>query len=366
MKGMIKVLIFSLVLCSGAQTVANATEIDCARQEQKGWSPASSKPSDITFVNRGRKPVVFYWQDSNGKLRRYGEVPSKSRIRQPSYVGHIWIVKTLDGQCGGVFTVGENPTTANIRSSIQPTHEKQRPPRTSYSCMVSNVPHSLDAPSFYNKYCNANGIPILASAEVTNEAMVAAWIIVTNMIRNLSPPMRQALLLQEVRVAVIGRNQGTADIPEYASRKKKLGEKALNLRARGLGGRVASAGEENLICLRKDRYRGESILIHEFAHTIWTYGVQPADNIGTLDKRLKHAFNDARKRARLLNKYAGTNTAEYWAEGVQTFFDSNLPSDIKGINSRNRNGLALHDPALFKLIHEIFGALKVPHCHKQS
>ncbi len=342
MKGIAKVIIFSLVVCSGAQTGANATESDCVRQEQKGWSPSSSKPSAITFANRGRKPVVFYWQDSNGKLRRYGEVSSKSRIRQPSYVGHIWIVKTLDGQCRGVFTVGETPTMVNIRlaKQTQPPHEKQSPPRTSYACLVGNVPHSLDAPSFYSKYCNANGIPILSSAEVTSEALVAAWSIVTNMTRNLSPPMQRALLLEEVRVAVIGRNQGTADIPEYAGTKKQMGAKALNQRARGLGGQVASAGEENLICLRKDRYRGESILIHEFAHTIWTYGVKPVDNIGTLDNRLKHAFNDAKKRSRLLNKYAGTNKGEYWAEGVQTFFDSNLPSDIKGINSRNRYGLA--------------------------
>ncbi len=364
MKEMIKLLILSLVLF--AQAEADATKSDCVRQEKEGGSPASSKPGAITFVNRGREPVVFYWQDGKGKLRRYGEVQSRRRIRQPSYVGHIWIVKTLDGQCRGVYTVGKIPVTVSIGQAKPTINEKYSPPRISYACMVGNVPRSLDAPPFYSKYCNADGIPILSSGEVENKALNAAWSIVTNMIRNLSPSMRRSLISEDVRVAVIGRNQGTADIPEYAGSKKEMGEKALNLRARGLGGRIASAGEENLICLRVDRYRGESILIHEFAHTIWTYGVQPVDNMGRLGKRLNRAFNDAKKQARLLNKYAGTNTAEYWAEGVQSFFDSNLPSDIKGMNSRNRNGLALHDPALFRLINEIFGAYKVPHCHKQS
>lgn len=233
------------------------------------------------------------------------------------------------------------------------------------ACRVRKTPASLRVSSFYGKYCDGGGIPILASSEVANKALVAAWKIVKAMTRNLSPSVRRALQSSNVRIAVIGRKQGTADIPEYAGRAKRDGAEALNRRARGLGGQVASAGEENLICLKKDRYRGESILIHEFAHTIWHYGVRRSEGGEAFQKRLDAAFKNAKEKKRLLNKYAGTNSQEYWAEGVQTYFDSNLPSDIEGRSSRTRKGLIRHDRALFRLIQEIFGRGSVPHCHKK-
>ena len=31
---------------------------------------------------------------------------------------------------------------------------------------------------------------------------------------------------------------------------------------------MTSGAEENLLCLAEDRYRGESIFLHEFAHTM--------------------------------------------------------------------------------------------------
>ena len=45
-----------------------------------------------------------------------------------------------------------------------------------------------------------------------------------------------------------------------------------NRRARGLGGTlripVSCGGEENLLCLRNDRYYGDDIFFHETAHAV--------------------------------------------------------------------------------------------------
>ena len=45
-----------------------------------------------------------------------------------------------------------------------------------------------------------------------------------------------------------------------------------NKRARGLGGTlhipVSCGGEENLLCLREDRYYGDDIFFHETAHAV--------------------------------------------------------------------------------------------------
>ena len=44
-----------------------------------------------------------------------------------------------------------------------------------------------------------------------------------------------------------------------------------------MGGREVSCGEENLLRLRKDRYRGRDICVHEFAHAIQDYGMSEAE-----------------------------------------------------------------------------------------
>ena len=56
-----------------------------------------------------------------------------------------------------------------------------------------------------------------------------------------------------------------------------MGQDSYNERARGLGGTPAvplgSSAEENLLCLAGDRYRGEDITVHEFAHSVHLLGL---------------------------------------------------------------------------------------------
>lgn len=96
-------------------------------------------------------------------------------VRLPSFAGHIRIEKTFEGQCRG-FTVGTTPQEVSIAEVVSPsiTYGKSKSRRGNRQCLVSTVPPSLDAPSFYKKYCDAGAIPILASAEVANMAKVAA------------------------------------------------------------------------------------------------------------------------------------------------------------------------------------------------
>jgi hypothetical protein len=55
------------------------------------------------------------------------------------------------------------------------------------------------------------------------------------------------------------------------------------------------------------------------------------------------------------------NADEYWAEGVQDYFDASrrpLPDQRGGFDSRiaSRGDLLVHDPTLHGLIAEVFGA----------
>ena len=53
--------------------------------------------------------------------------------------------------------------------------------------------------------------------------------------------------------------------------------------------------------------------------------------------------------------YAMSNMSEYWAEGVQSWFDTNRQNDSSHNHVDTRAELKSYDPALAKLIEEVFG-----------
>ena len=124
---------------------------------------------------------------------------------------------------------------------------------------------------------------------------------------------------------------------------------------RGLGGTAAipctSVGEENLVALEDaPHYRDESILIHEFAHTVMLVGMDKSH------RELVHrCYYDAlRSRLYPADCYMGSCADEYWAEGTQSWFDATVRTDVNGgINTRDK--LRQHDRALALLLASIYG-----------
>ena len=119
-------------------------------------------------------------------------------------------------------------------------------------------------------------------------------------------------------------------------------------RARGLGGKLSSCGEENLLNLKGDRYSQENILIHEFNHAIHQQGLREVDP--TFDGRLREAYKKAMDKGLWKGTYVATNPSEYWAEGAQAYFDCMRPQF--GANTREK--LQKYDPELFALVDEVY------------
>ena len=142
----------------------------------------------------------------------------------------------------------------------------------------------------------------------------------------------------------------TTDVPEQRNMKPK---DYWDRRARGLGGRITSCGAENLLNLRGDRYRNENILIHEFSHCIHQHGLRAVDP----DVRPPAArdLREGRSTQGLwADTYAAENPSEYWAEGVQIYFDCQAPAGGVHNDIDRREKLEKYDPELFKLIDEVF------------
>ncbi len=218
---------------------------------------------------------------------------------------------------------------------------------------ITSPPASLKVSRFYRKYINANGFPIVSSAKVNDYALREAAYLVNLMLGHRAD-LRKEMIRNGSRLVVMAWNEMTTDIPEHADLRPK---DYWDRRARGLGGsrRIAacSVGEENLLSYPGDPYRGESILIHEFAHSIHLRGMNRIDR--TFDARLKQAYDLAIRRGLWRKTYASTNHKEYWAEGVQSWFDTNLSNNNKHNDVSTREKLVKYDPALAKICREVFG-----------
>jgi hypothetical protein len=118
---------------------------------------------------------------------------------------------------------------------------------------------------------------------------------------------------------------------------------------------VCSCAEENLLCYPTDRYLGEDILVHEFAHGIHQLGINYVDS--SFDKELEGIYKEALVNGLWTNTYAATNYGEYWAEGVQTWFDLNkeaIPTNTVHNQINTREELRVYDPKLYELISRYF------------
>jgi hypothetical protein len=224
---------------------------------------------------------------------------------------------------------------------------------------VSAPPASLNADPFYGKHIDVMGLPILSSSAVSDKALrEAAWI-ARRMLSAVSPKVVEAMRANNVRIAIIGSEEQTTDIPEYRNFNTLFPGTDWNARTRGVGATkripVVSGAEENLLCWPSDRYRGENIFLHEFAHTIADLGLKDVDP--NFDGNLRTAFADARKAGLWDNTYAATNPSEYWAEGVQSYFDANRRADPpNGVHNHvaTREELRYYDLRLYELIDQVF------------
>jgi hypothetical protein len=219
------------------------------------------------------------------------------------------------------------------------------------TCTVTAVPDRFGFDPFYEKYCDAGGIPIISSEKVDDLALQQAYRMIMNMLAPI-PEVRRELVANGAYYAVIGRAEKLRTLPEYSILDESVDY-------RGLGGSknfpITSSAEENLLCLTWDIHYGESITVHEFAHTISLMGL--GDEFDALLEEFTRIYDAAIQQGLWQDTYAGSDILEYWAEGVQSYFNTNLeaiPTDGVHNHVNTREELAEYDPALYEFISRIF------------
>jgi hypothetical protein len=203
---------------------------------------------------------------------------------------------------------------------------------------------------FYTKTVIVAGIPVIASGNVSDYAMLeCAWTL-DNLLSGRTMAL-DALHKSKVRIGVMAATEFTMDIPENQRRGMLARAAYHDRRSRGLGGLpMATCAEENLLNLRGDPYTRENITIHEFSHTL-------ASAIRRVNpewyERLRTAQQEAKARGDYGNSYAISNEQEYWAEGAQCWFDCANPRNAGGASTRDE--LKAKDQALAALLTEVYG-----------
>ena len=203
------------------------------------------------------------------------------------------------------------------------------------------------ARQFYKKYIDVKGLPVMASEEVADLALQRTYEIVTHMLAG-RPDILKAMVDQGMYLIIIGKDQVYTDMPEYRNSRNP---DFINERVRGTGGLPTSFGEENLLSLPLDRYDDESIGVHEFCHTI-------DSTLSRMDptwrQRKQAAFNNAKAKGLYDNVYAGSNSAEYWAEIAQSYFDNNRVNNYNHGPVGRREQLKVYDPDGYELVRTTF------------
>jgi hypothetical protein len=237
---------------------------------------------------------------------------------------------------------------------------------------VAPPPPRLALDPFYGKYLDAGGIPVTASARVPDEALEKARDIVDAMLSK-RPDIRAQLIAMGERVGVLAPDEMLTDLPEERDLKKpamsdqrltfcerkaylqiaKLTDREYwNTRARGLGGLYTIGATENLLGTPGAVYFGENILVHEFSHAMLT-AIEQADP--RLYAEVQAAYANAKAQGLWKGSYSVNTLQEYWAEGAQFWFNSNIAyKRAPSLAVATDQDLKRYDPKLWAVLTQVF------------
>ena len=310
--------------------------------------------------------VKMYWINQEGKRAQEYDIEHGSFMELTSFEGHAFEATDSKGKLLGHFVAGTEGVIVDIPAIKFPNPGAGKP---AADRPIQSPPCELELDPFYKKVLNYDGYLICSSEKVSDYALREAAYLIELLVAN-RPDILKALADGGSRMTIMAHDEFTTDVPEHARIPKTSNKSAdwWDRRARGLGGSekdpVASCGEENLLCFDGDPYHKENILIHEFAHTLHLRGLNRIDP--NFDKRLRKIWKQALEEGLWAGKYPSVAHTEYFAEGVQSWFNNNRENDHDHNHVNTRAELKEYDPRLAKMLEEIFGSTELEYIKPQK
>lgn len=177
---------------------------------------------------------------------------------------------------------------------------------------------------YYAQFDFAYGIEIKASNIVDPKALIEAKRIITMMLKDVRPDIKNRLVAKKAALAIIPRDKFVTSLPEFSYLSGKTdvnGNPYDSFKIRGLGAKgrpVTATSEENLLKLPNDTFKAEDITVHEFAHAVMNLGFTFADF-----EKINDLYKNAVKKGYFRGTFAMVRIDEFWAELTQSFFSVN-------------------------------------------
>jgi hypothetical protein len=212
---------------------------------------------------------------------------------------------------------------------------------------------------FYQKYINADGIVIVSSEKVPDDALVAARRTVLHML-SARPDIHQAMLRNHPRISIMAISETASNLPEFEPESD--GQWGLG---QMLGDPTTLVSERGVCYEGNSEYRA-NFLAHEFVHMIQNLGWPTTDP--EIEDEIYAAYLEAVERGLFqaprdeplgIDPYDAYGDDEYLTHGVNAWFDLNesLPGpwmDVQigesGPPSGTREQLLENDPELYEII----------------
>ena len=240
---------------------------------------------------------------------------------------------------------------------------------------VVATPAKLKFDPYYTKFTYAREFPVLGSKRVSDEALLAANDTVRKMFAYRHDVLK-AMIADGARLVVLGKGERLGDLPEFQGENGKAEPDLVRYLDYSPALKLMVVPEENVLRQAGEPFAGKDMVVSVFAKGLYRVaGERPVDpefenrrqkqqyelRVRRLDvefdRRVAKLFAAAAEKGRWKGSAAARDRFEYWAAGVEAYFDAAGTGVAPNGADRpitTRELLKGYDPELFALVDETF------------
>jgi alpha-glucosidase len=248
---------------------------------------------------------------------------------------------------------------------------RYRPLRRQPSVIAPPARFKIDP--YYSKFTWAREFPVLGSKQVGDEALLKANDTIRKMFAYRHDILK-AMITDGARLVVLGRKEKLSDLPEFKEAKSKAGFDEVRYLDYNTSQKLMVVPEENVLGLSGEPFGGRCMVVGVFARALHQvtalrpvipdfdqrrdkqqYELRVKRLDVEFDRRLQKAYDGAMARGLWKGTTAARDRVEYWAAGVEAYFDAageGQPPQGTDRPITTREALKAYDPDLYALVDE--------------
>ncbi len=251
------------------------------------------------------------------------------------------------------------------------TDWRYRPLRQQPSVIAAPARFKIDP--YYTKLTFAREFPVIGSGRASDAALLAANDTIRKMFA-YRHDLLKAMIADGVKLVVLGPEEKLSDLPEFREAKKRPDFDEVRFFDDLGTQKLLVVPEENVLGRSSEPFAGKSTVVAAFAKGLYhATALRPVDPAfeGKRDKqqyelrvkrldldfdtRLKTLFESASSKGLWKGTPGGRNRVEYWAAGVEAYFDASGAGHAPNLADRpitTREALKAYDNDLYAFVDE--------------